>query len=116
MRTLTGALLALLISATAAQLHASSRGVHAQMQAQEAALLEYPPQQRSNALQETYEAAIADAIFLNGCADIAVTELDDIFLATALIAFYRRDVQWVGRVQCLHEALVAKKMAEARLI
>lgn len=110
---MTGALLALLVSATAAQLHASSRGVHAQMQAQEAALLEYPPQQRSNALQETYEAAFSNSIFLHRCAGIAVTDLDDIFLATALIAFYRRDVEWVGRVQCLHDALVAKKMADA---
>lgn len=107
-------LLVLAISMTDAQVHSSSSSIHEKMAAQEIALLGLTPQQRGGLLNETYGALVDETIFQRGCAGMEDEKVDDVFSSTALIAFYRRDAQWVERLQCLHSVLAGRDKAELR--
>lgn len=112
MRPVFTTLLVLLTSTLEATPYTPSSGIHEKMVAQEIALLGVAPQQRSDALNGIYAAAIEDSVFLRGCTEVADEQIADLFSATALMAFYRRDAKWVGRTQCLHAVLVMRDKAE----
>ncbi|MET4681771.1 hypothetical protein [Stenotrophomonas rhizophila] len=107
-------LLVLAISMPDVQVHSSSPSIHEKMVAQETALLGLTPQQRGRLLNETYGALVDETIFRRGCAGMEDEDVDDVFSSTALIAFYRRNAQWVERLQCLHSALADRDKAELR--
>ncbi|MCC7633101.1 hypothetical protein [Stenotrophomonas rhizophila] len=114
MRAIIAAFLVLMASTPEDRPSSSSSAIYKKMMSQESALLGLAPQQRSDLLQRTYVAAVEESIFRQKCTGVAVDQLDDVFSATALMAFYRRDAMWTERVQCLHAAMVAHDMAEAR--
>jgi hypothetical protein len=88
--------------------------LHERLAAREAKLLELPPSQRVNSLIAIYAAAVDSNIFQGSCLRIGITNLEDLFASTALIAFYQRSVEWVDRLKCLHIALEAKGRASHR--
>lgn len=114
MWAIIAAFLALMMSAPEDRSRSSNSAIYERMVSQESTLLGLAPQQRSDLLHRTYVAAVEELIFREKCTGVEVGQLDDVFSATALMAFYRRDAMWTERVQCLHAALVANDMAEVR--
>lgn len=70
-----------------------------------------PVAERLVAMQATYAAAAPVAMQAPACLALADARLDDLFHATALIAFYARDVAAVERLDCLYAALAARQRA-----
>lgn len=109
-----GLFLALAMPAQEARSDEIVFSLYEKMMAQEVALLGLSPQQRSEELSRTYDSIIEISAFRDECNHVAVEKLDDVYSATALMALYRRDVEWVGRIQCLHASMVASGKAEPR--
>lgn len=66
---------------------------------------------RSVRLRTRYEAGIPATLRALDCASIDPIRLDDLFLATHLVAFYSPDTVLLNRMICLHGAMEASGIA-----
>ena len=72
-----------------------------------------PVPQRVAAMRSAYAQAAPVRMERSHCLALTDERLEDLFQATALIAFYARDTSSLQRLQCLHDALVARGQASA---
>ncbi len=72
-----------------------------------------PVPQRVAAMRSAYAQAAPVRMERSHCLALTDERLEDLFQATALIAFYARDTSSLERLQCLHDALVARGQASA---
>lgn len=72
-----------------------------------------PVPQRVAAMRSAYAQAAPVRMDRSHCLALTDERLEDLFQATALIAFYAKDARSLDRLQCLHEALDARGQAGA---
>jgi len=72
-----------------------------------------PVPQRVAAMRSAYAQAAPVRMERSHCLALTDERLEDLFQATALIAFYARDTSSLDRLQCLHDALVTRGQASA---
>lgn len=72
-----------------------------------------PVPQRLAAMRSAYTQAAPVRMERSQCMAQTDGRLEDLFQATALIAFYARDTSSLDRLQCLHDALVTRGQASA---
>lgn len=92
----------------------SAESLHEKLEAEEIALMGVSAQQRMEALSDTYLASIDTASLSGECQSIRRDSAEDIFDATALVAIYRRDDEWVDRTVCVYRALNRSGLAARR--
>jgi hypothetical protein len=68
------------------------------------------PKQRLSTMLSTYYNEVDPGAFGSDCAHIDTSVLAEIYLASAHIARYTANEEWLARVRCLHSALKAKDM------
>jgi hypothetical protein len=70
-----------------------------------------PAAERLAAMRTAYARVAPLAMRAGDCAALPDDRLQDLFHATALMAFYARETATLARLQCLYDALVARDLA-----
>lgn len=92
----------------------SPQNLHGRLAEEELKLMGVSAQRRMEALSDMYLEYI-DVDNLSGrCENVKVEDVEEMFDATALVAVYRKNNEWVGRAECLHSALDRNRLSVDR--
>lgn len=113
MRTAAYAVWLCLSLAGAPAMAAPALPLHAALLKIDTAWITQPHAQHLAALRQAYQQGTAAWPLETGCSAVPVERRDDLFRATALLAFYQPEEALLERMRCLHAALPPQALQEA---